>query len=141
MEMGAASITVEKFAEIRARRLLLNENPWEEGTAAKSAVDTANDALNESLIRGISSIIKVTQSDFPRLFEEFGNSPKFFLEAAWIKAAADLRLSAAVERIERLSLTLEGTTLSVDFIGHRHRKYVNVEPHVIAITGTQRLKP
>jgi TIR domain-containing protein len=139
MEMGAGDTTADQFAEIRARRILLNENPKMEDFGTQSTLETLNEAMRESLIQGIDSRLRVARSDFPKMYELLPDK-RLFLEAAWIKAAADLKLSGAVERIDRLALSLEGSVLDVDFIGHRHKKYVNVDPYVVRIQGRQELQ-
>jgi hypothetical protein len=64
-----------------------------------------------------------------------GSNPKEFLETAWIMAVADLKLSSTVEVIERLSLSLSGNVLNVDFSGTRRRQYVNKDPFQIVVNG------
>jgi hypothetical protein len=52
---------------------------------------------------------------------------------------ADLKRSGSVEVIDRLNLALAGTTLQVEFVGHRHRRYVNVDPYEILVQGELKL--
>ena len=70
--------------------------------------------FNESLIQGFDSQLRVLRSDFPRMYELMGDE-QLFLEAAWIKAAADLKLSGSVERIERLVLSLDDSIVTAYF--------------------------
>lgn len=58
-----------------------------------------------------------------------------FLEIGWISAIADLKLSAAVEYIDCLTLTLSQKTLDVQFKGYRHRRYSNEDPYEINVSG------
>jgi hypothetical protein len=134
MEMGSGSTTADQFAEMRVRRLLLNENPYHEDESAPT-IRQLNDASREVLIRGLNQPIKIERSRFPALFQELKSDPRAFLEIAWIATVADLKLSASVEVIEKLSLTLVGTTLEVEFAGRRHRKYVNEDPYEIRVQG------
>jgi hypothetical protein len=127
MEPGTSGISAEQFAEQRARRLLLNENP------AKETGDM-NEIMIEVLRRG-QGLAKIVKSPFPELFRSFRESPLLFLESAWITAAMQLKLSGCVATINSLKLELNAGTLSVDFVGTRHRKYTNVEPHVIRVQG------
>lgn len=140
-EMGTSSVTADEFAERRVRRLLLGEFPaptLSGGTGG--TVDLLNAATNENLLVGLNSIAKIKQADFPILFAQFGSSPIEFLECAWISAVANLKLSAAVQHIDHLKLTLDGNNLHVDFLGRRHRKYANVDPYKIEVLGTIPLK-
>jgi hypothetical protein len=55
-------------------------------------------------------------------------------------AAANLKLSASVEVIDKFALALTGKTLQVDFAGRRRRQYVNVQPYEIRIHGIVELE-
>lgn len=127
MEAGTSGISAEQFAEQRARRLLLNENPARE-------TEDMNEIFLEVLRRG-QGIAKIERSPFPDLFKSLGLNPLVFLESAWITAAMQLRLSGCVMIVNSLKLELKGTVLAVDFVGTRHRKYTNVDPYVIRIKG------
>jgi hypothetical protein len=133
MEPGTGGISAEQFAEQRARRLLLNEYP------AREAQDM-NEIMIEVLRRGQGTIAKVERSPFPELFKSFGQDPQVFLESAWIMAAMQLRLSGCVITVNSLRLGLKGQSLSVDFVGTRHRKYTNVDPYVMRINGECQLQ-
>jgi hypothetical protein len=128
LEAGTSSISAAEFAEERARRLLLNENPARE-------TEDMNEIFLEVLRRGQGTMSKIERSPFPELFKTLGNKPILFLESAWITAAMQLKLSSCVETIDVLRLELRDSYLAVTFTGTRHRKYVNVDPHVINIEG------
>lgn len=139
MEMGTSGTTADEFAELRARRLLLNESPKAFQSSENDFIGLANEAMRENLLQGLNSIVKIERSSFFDLYADFGHDPQLFLEIAWIATIADLKLSAAVEQIHHLRLALEGDQLAVDFAGRRHRKYVNVPPHEIRVNGGLRL--
>jgi hypothetical protein len=63
MEAGSGSITADKFAEMRARRILLDEYPLPEldGTT----VERANAMVDESLLRGLDTPVSVLKSKLP----------------------------------------------------------------------------
>ena len=128
IEVGLSGTTAEELAEIRARRLLLNENP------AKDTNDM-NEVLREVLVGGQDTYIRIQRSPFPVLYQRFGPNPQRFTEIAWILAAVQLRLGGVVIQIDRLELTLRGQNLDVNFVGHRRKKYVNAPAHVIRISG------
>jgi len=139
MEMGSGNTSADQFAEIRVRRLLLDEHLYKEDNDAPT-IQQLNDASREALIQGLNQTVKIERSRFPKLFDALNSDSRAFLEIAWIVAVADLKLSASVEVIERLNLTLVGTTLEVEFAGRRHRKYVNVDPYEIRVHGKIELK-
>jgi hypothetical protein len=134
MEVSMGGVTPDKFAEMRARRILLDEYPISE-IEGKSTIDQLNSATNEVMLRGLNTVLHISQSRFPELFKMLGSNPKEFLETAWIMAVADLKLSSTVEVIERLSLSLSGNVLNVDFSGTRRRQYVNKDPFQIVVNG------
>jgi hypothetical protein len=134
LEMGSGSTSADQFAEMRVRRLLLNEYVQQE-TGKGHVLQHLNDTTREIMIRGLNPIAKIEKSRFPSLFAALNGDPDAFLEIAWIVAVADLKLSASVEAIETLKLTLFGTALQVEFAGRRHRKYVNVDPYEIRVQG------
>lgn len=135
LEMGTSSTTADQYAERRVRRLLLDEYPMSLNSEQSDFLAVANEAMQENLIEGLNSLVKVRGSTFPILFKQLQSSPGEFLEIAWISAAANLKLSSAVEHIDQLKLSLVGNFLEVHFSGYRHRKYVNVEPYRINVSG------
>ena len=92
--------------------------------------------MTENLVQGLNSIVKIEHSTFLDLHTDFGADPIKFVEIAWVAAIADLKLSAAVQQIDHLTLKLNRNILNVDFSGRRHRKYVNVAPYEIRVKGS-----
>lgn len=135
MEMGTPGTSAEQFAEMRVRRLLLNEHPPQLDKSDGDNLAFLNNLMEESLIQGVNPAIRVNESLFLDLFRQFGSPSRKFLESAWISAVVGLKLSSAVEHIDYLRLGLAGTSLSVQFSGHRHRKYSNVAPYRIEVSG------
>jgi hypothetical protein len=129
LEISLGSLNADKLAELRARRLLLNENP---------AVETTdiNDITRELFLRGQDTYFQIVKSSFPELFKLFGANPARFLQIAWISAVTQLRLGACTETIQQLQLTLRGTSLDVLFKGKRKKQYVNAEAYEMRISGT-----
>jgi len=118
MEMNTTGLTADQAAVLRARRLLLNENPAEPKTRNSQRMDTM---LQEILIAGQGTSVQINGSPFPQLFLALGRRPDVFVEAAWIFAVLQLKLSNTVEQISRLELTLDDHTLQVQFAGKRHK--------------------
>jgi hypothetical protein len=98
-------------------------------------IGLANEAMSESLVQALNSIEKIQRSSFIDLHTDFATNPIKFVEVAWISAVADLKLSAAVQHIDHLTLELNRNILNVDFSGRRHRKYVNVPPFEVNVKG------
>ncbi len=139
MEVGTSGTSADEFAEKRVRRLLLNENPMAFKSDTNDMIGFANEAMSESLVQGLNSIVKIQRSSFIDLYTDFGTNPIKFVEIAWISAVADLKLSAAVQHIDHLKLELNRNILNVDFSGRRHRKYVNVPPYEVNVKGSMTL--
>jgi hypothetical protein len=135
MEMGTSGTSTDQFAEMRVRRLLLNEHLPQLDNSDGDNLAFLNNLTRENLIQGLNPTIAVKESPFLDLFRQFGSSQRSFLEIAWISAAVGLKLSSAVEHIDYLRLGLAGTSLSVQFSGHRHRRYSNVAPYRIEVSG------
>jgi hypothetical protein len=130
-EIGTSGISADEFAKIRARRILLNENP------SPGEVRDLNKAAHEALIRGIGNDhLSVTGSPFPSLFKQYRTDPRRFLEFAWILAVHFLKFSATVTDVLHLQLTLNSESLAVDFLGRRKQQYVNAPPYEISVQGT-----
>ena len=136
MEVGTSGISADQFAEKRVRRILLNEDPMAIRSDTSDMLEFANEAMYESLVQGLNSIVKIQRSNFIDLHATFGNDPIKFVEIAWISAIADLKLSAAVEQVHHLTLEMNSEILNVDFSGRRHKKYVNVAPYEIKVEGS-----
>jgi hypothetical protein len=128
IEMGLGNISADELAEMRGRRLLLNENPTKDTT-------DLNQITREILVAGQDTIVKVNRSPFPELYKSYKSRPGTFLEVAWVHAATMLKLSAVVEQIQNLTLVLKGRSLDVDFTGVRKKVYQNAPPHQVRING------
>ena len=127
-EMGTSGITAEQFAEIRAKRILLNQHRYEE-------TQDYNKVMREILTQGQGAAIKIDGSSFPALYKEYGTQPSRFLQIAWISAVMQAKLSNTVVSVDHLRLGLKGSLLTVEFRGARARKFTNVSPHLIKIEG------
>lgn len=128
LEMGTSTTSVDEFAIIRARRLLLNEEP------AKDTRDL-NRVMHEIFVGGHGTELAIKKSPFPHLFQQNESDPQRFLEIAWIFAIFQLKLSATVSEILRLELALNGASLEIQFLGKRRKEYDNVPPAEIKIEG------
>ena len=128
-EIAFEGYSPDEIAELRARRILLVEEPPKHG---RSSRDRINKSMLESLVEGMQVPMKVTGSPFPGLFKALGDDPEFFLAACRLFGILWLKLSGVVEHVLKLDLSLDNaTTLHIDFSGQRLGVYQNVEPTII----------
>ncbi len=133
IEPGFGGTSADQLAELRTRRLLLNEDP------SKDTRDM-NQILREVLLRG-QGVIHIERSPFPILFRHYGSNPQRFVEIAWILAMMQVKLSGTVVQVERMTFDLEGTKLRINFVGVRQKKYINAPAPRISVQGTCDLSP
>jgi hypothetical protein len=138
MEMNFNNYTAEEIAELRARRILLDEK-----FPATSGLDRARmnrlDAglLDGAIEGGYGSRLQVKASPFPALFSALKNNPAGFTAAAKLFAVMQLLLTNTVESIHRLDLRMQGRDkLSVKFEGQRPARFSNQQPQIIKVQGT-----
>jgi len=129
MEYEVNGLTPDQGAVIRAQRLLLNEH------LPLSDRRRGFQDMEELVIRGQQAEMPIERSPFPGLFGEFGSRPELFIEAAWITAMLQLKMSATVEQVGRFELTLDGNSLHVEFAGRRHKQYSNQPAFEIKVSG------
>lgn len=127
-EFSTSGLTPDDAAVLRAKRILLNDKP------ARGRREMS-DMIPEMMIAGQGSTIEITKSSLPTLFQALGGKPKLFLEAAWVLAALELKMSSAVEQITRLELSLQATDLQVTFDGRRHKQYSNQPAFQYSVSG------
>lgn len=125
--------SVDEIAELRARRILLNEQI---GGARFSAMDRLNAGMIEHYVRGDNTYIGDLHSPFPNLYAKLGADKAYFLAAARLFAVLYLRLTGVVKHVLKLDLTMQGEAkLAVKFEGQRKQYYSNVDPQIIKIKG------
>jgi nucleoside phosphorylase len=138
MEWAHPGYSQDRLAELRARRILLDENlelPW------GSIIERLNSLSVENSVRGRHPLIKVLNSPFPALFTDLGGDIPVFLAAARLFALLQLKLSGAVEYVNQLDLQMRGDDeLEVKFEGLRPRTSPTIEPHIIRFEGVCKLK-
>lgn len=137
-EIAFNNISPDQIAEIRARRILLDEKRSQNQTGFAGLT---NDATLESFISGEFSsqndrVIQVSESPIPNLYRSFGQTLGRFLKFARLAATLDLKLSNTVEDILRLDLKLlDPKKLQVSFKGRRPQRYTNIEALILEING------
>lgn len=129
-----SSISAEQVAELRARRLLLNENLSE--SIGMRPNDLSLQLIENSVAGGSNHGFAIMGSPFPGLFKELKEDMSEFLEAARLAAVLLLLLTRTVCQIDRLDLSMNSPTeLGVQFKGTRPPRYVREEPQEILVEG------
>ncbi|MDE2889026.1 MAG: TIR domain-containing protein [Gemmatimonadota bacterium] len=131
------SISPDDIAEMRAKRILLDEKPSQNRSDFRGIVD---DGFLESLISHESRTrehgLQVQQSPFPELFRSFGKEPDKFRKIARLVAVLFLKLSNTVEDILKLELdVLDSSRLQVEFKGRRRSASDSADPPIIEVNG------
>ena len=126
-EVSTSGLSADKIAELRARRILLNE---------KLPAYNINDQMLDTFIKGYDNPIEVSESPFIELYAQIGNNPQQFLASARLTAVLWLHLSGTVEHILHFDLEIAGSEIKVDFKGQRANRYVGEDPFIIEVKGT-----
>lgn len=130
----------EQVAEIRARRILLDEK-LPDGGRYRRPGDLNAMMFEETVARG-GRTFKIPHSPFPSLYASLKEDEGLFLSAARLFAVLELLLTGTVERIHKLELAMrEGNQLAVNFEGQRRSEYSNEPPHVLKVEGECDLTP
>jgi hypothetical protein len=132
MEVAFNNMSADEIAEMRARRILLDEKL----SKRPKGRDDMNDMMFEVFVRGSNVPLEVERSPFPALYRDLKSDGSLFLAAARLVGVLWLRLSGTVEHIFQLDLRMDGdAALTVQFEGQRHRQYANQEPAIIRVDG------
>ena len=136
-EIGFSGFSPDEIAEMRAKRILLNESPE---TAYPYTVNVRNQLLESFISRHASSqyesIPQITESPIPNLYRSFGKEPERFKKFARLVSVLYLKLSNTCEDILKLDFKLlKSKKLRVKFKGQRRQQYSNVEPYIIQFDG------
>lgn len=132
-ELNLTSHPADEIAEMRARRILLDEKLPGSRYRGSSNLDAQ---MLESAIRGFQTPIQVEDSPFPALYSVFNNNIPVFLAAARLYAVLRLLLTNTIEHIHVLDLKMKGKTeLTVTFEGERPARYSGEEPYILRLEG------
>ena len=132
MEMAYSSYSADKLAELRARRILLNDPP----PLDDAAIRDVNQATLEMFIRRNGGPGEIRHSPLPALYETYGNDPPLFVAVARLFVVLFMRAGAVVQHVRELDIDVKNRTeLAVHFVGQRHQVYSNREPTVIRVDG------
>lgn len=136
-EMSYNGISADKIAEMRARRILLNEN-LPKASNGRSTAGEMNDLMFESFLSGSSSIgdrLAVKGSPITAIARDVKRNNPEFMPVSKLLCVMTLILSSTVEHIVRLDMAMEDAGVRVQFEGVRHKVYSNVEPTRIEVAG------
>jgi hypothetical protein len=127
----------DEIAELRARRILLDEKLFGSTGVYRGMINSLNQGLLESSVKGRGEGLQIPESPFPKLYAAMKSETAIFIEAARLYAVLLLTLTNTVASIHTLDLRLQGKAkLAVRFEGQRPLRYVNQEPHTIKVNGT-----
>lgn len=125
----------DRIAEMRARRLLLDEK-LEAVTSSLNQPNFMNEATLELFIRGMDSSWQVLQSPLPVLYRSYGQTAGRFEKFARLISVLYLKLSNTVQTVLELDLeVLNPKQLQVKFRGRRPQVAINIRPSIIEVNG------
>ena len=139
-EMTIENVSPDQIAEMRARRILLNEK-LKANSPSSHQVNAPYQEMLEPFVRGFGlsqheTRIQVLESPIPNLYRNFGQTVERFLKFARLASVFFLKLSGTVEDILELEFELlSPEQLRVRFKGRRRQQYTNVAPPVIQFEG------
>jgi hypothetical protein len=136
LQADGRSYSADDIAEMRARRLLLNENP-----AGISRRHGTGIGLLESFIQGTSSNYPVKSCIFERFSGDLRIEPIRAMQKARLAAIYALKASQVFEQITEFRLgPIENGKLHVKCRGKRRAQFTNQEATVIEIEGEYALQ-
>ena len=137
-EMTFGSLSPDKMAEMRAKRILLDEKLGELPGDFQNRTGPAglfNETTLEMFVRGGNGF-QISASSIPSLYRSFGQTGKRFEKFARLTSVLQLKLSNTVEEILTLDLKLlNSKEVQVGFRGRRPQRYTSVEPSIIEFDG------
>ena len=141
-EMTFGSLSPDKMAEMRARRILLDEKLGELPPDFQNRTGPTglfNEVTLEMFIRGGNGF-QISASPIPSLYRFIGKSQGQFEKFARLTSILYLKLSNTVEGILQFDLKLlNSNQVEIKFKGRRHRLYMNVDPYEFEVNGTCQL--
>ena len=137
-EMTFGSLSPDQMAEMRARRILLDEKLEALPRDFQNRTGPAglfNETTLEMFVRGGNGL-QISASPLPSLYRSFGQTGKRFEKFARLTSVLQLKLSNTVDEILKLDLKLlNSKEVQVGFRGRRPQPYTNVEPSIIEFNG------
>lgn len=140
-EFNLTNYSTDDVAELRARRILLDERLFGTKSPFRGHMNDLNAGLLDKSIASFNTRLQVPRSPFPALYAAFRKNTAEFLTAARLFAVMQLLLTNTVERIHLLELQMHGVAkLVVKFEGQRRAQYANRPAHIIKVEGVCELE-
>ena len=133
-------LTLDQIAEMRAKRLLLDEK-LEAANPSVMQTTVFDQMLLEAQIRGELSSqygnrLQALTSPIPELYQHYRNTPERFKKFARLISVMYLKLSSTVEDILQLDIELlNSAELQIKFRGRRPQSDVNEDPTFLEFEG------
>ena len=139
-DMTVNNISPDQIAEMRAKRILLDET-LETISPSLNQPNLMNQTMLEAFIKGESASyhetgLQILKSPIPKLYQSCGQIAERFEKFARLISVLYLKLSNTVEDIFQLDLELlNSRELQVRFKGRRPQRYTNVKSAIIEVDG------
>ena len=133
-------LTLDQIADMRAKRLLLDEK-LDAASSSLPQTTVFDQMLLETQIRGELSSqygnkLQALSSPIPELYQHYRNTPERFKRFARLISVLYLKLSNTVEDILQLDIgLLNSTELQVKFRGRRSQFDIKEEPTLLEFEG------
>ena len=128
-EVVVNNISSDQIAEMRAKKILLNEREMISNDPVMESFISDGTFLNETRIQ-------IQKSPIPGLYRSSGQTPERFLKRARLASVLYLKLSNTVEDILQLELKLlSPEELQINFKGRRRQRHTDIEPPIIQVNG------
>lgn len=133
-------LTLEQIADMRAKRLLLDEK-LDAASSSLTQTTVFDQMLLEAQIRGELSSqygnrLQALTSPIPELYQHYRNTPERFKKFAHLISVLYLKLSSTVEDILQLDMELlNSAELQIKFRGRGFQSDVNEDPTFLEFEG------
>lgn len=133
-------LTLEQIADLRAKRLLLDEK-LDAASSSLTQTTVFDQMLLEAQIRGELSSqygnrLQALSSPIPELYQYFRNTPERFKKFARLISVLYLKLSNTIDDILQLDVELlNSAELQIKFRGRRSQSDVNEDPIFLEFEG------
>ena len=141
-EMTFGSLSPDQMAEMRAKRILLDEKLEALPGDFQNRTGPAglfNEATLEMFVRGGNGF-QISASPIPPLYRFIGKSQGQFEKFARLTSILYLKLSNTVEEILQFDLKLlNSEQVEIKFKGRRHKRFRDEPPYIFEVNGTCQL--
>ena len=134
-------LTLDRVADLRAKRLLLDEK-LDAASSSLTQTTVFDQMLLEAQIRGELSSqygnrLQALSSPIPELYQRFRKTPERFKKFARLISVLYLKLSKTVDDILQLDIELlDSAALNIKFKGQRAPLNINEEPTFLEFEGS-----